>query len=138
MHYRALNNNTLKYTFPIPVIEELSDEFKGAKYFTKLDLHSGYHQVRMTIADIEKTAFKTHHSHFEFLVMPFGLIDAPSTFQAPMNDILGPYLRKFIMVFLDNILTYSASGSEHLRHVVLETFRQHKLALKNQSVYLLF
>jgi hypothetical protein len=106
--------------------------YEGAWFFTKIDLRSGYHQGRMHPDDVEKTAFRMHYRHFEFLVMPFRLTNAPTTFQSLMNTILKDYIQKFVLVFFDDILIYSSSWTEHLQHVkiVFEQMRAHSLFIK--------
>ena len=129
--YRALNKITVKNRYPLPKIEELLDRLRGAKYFTKIDLHSGYHQIRVRDEDIPKTAFVTRYGAFEFLVMPFGLCNAPATFQRIMNTILRDGLDRFVLVFLDDILIFSRTQEEHALHIrsVLERLRsEHFLA----------
>jgi hypothetical protein len=115
--YRQLNSLTVKGKYLLPVIDELLDELAGSKWFSKLDLKSGYHHIRLAPGEEHKTAFQTHNGHFEFKVMAFGLTGAPTTFQHAMNATLAPVLRKFAVVFFDDILVYSPSYEAHLVHL---------------------
>jgi hypothetical protein len=130
--YRKLNDMTIKNRFPMPVVEEILDELAGTQFFTSLDMTLGYHQIRMGASEEFKTAFKTHQGHYQFRVMPFGLTNALATFQCAMNLVLAPFLRKFVMVFIDDILIYSSTWHSHLEHLrlVFAALRDHKFYLK--------
>ena len=136
--YRALNKISIKNRYPLPHIDELLDQLHGTTIWTTLDCASGYHQVRMHEGSIAKTAFRTRYGSFEFLVLPFGLTNAPSTFMAWMHSILKPYLDKSVVVFLDDCLIMSRSPEEHLHHLeqVFRAFSEHKVLLKASKCHI--
>ncbi|KAK9075289.1 hypothetical protein SSX86_003612 [Deinandra increscens subsp. villosa] len=130
--YRELNKLTIKNRYPLPRIDDLFDQLQGSSYYSKIDLRSGYHQLRIHEDDVPKTAFRTRYGHYEFMVMPFGLTNAPAVFMDLMNRVCKPYLDKFVIVFIDDILIYSRSQEEHTHHLklILELLKNEKLYAK--------
>ncbi|GJS64629.1 putative reverse transcriptase domain-containing protein [Tanacetum coccineum] len=130
--YWELNKLTVKNRYPLPRIEDLFDQLQGSSIYSKIDLRSGYHQLRVRDEDIPKTAFRTRYGHYEFQVMPFGLTNAPSVFMDLMNRGCKPYLDKFVIVFIDDILIYSRNKEEHANHlrIILELLKKEKLYAK--------
>ena len=133
--YRALNKLTIKNRYPLPRIDDLLDQLFGSEYFSSLDLASGYHQIRINELDIDKTAFRTPFGHFQWKVMPFGLCNAPATFQNAMNKLFGSRIGKYVLVYMDDILVYSKNKQEHLKHLddVLSLLEQHGYYIKKSK-----
>ncbi|GJZ22287.1 putative reverse transcriptase domain-containing protein [Tanacetum coccineum] len=127
--YRELNKLTIKNRYPLPRIDDLFDQLQGSSVYSKIDLRSGYHQLRVRDEDIPKSAFRTRYEHYEFQVMSFGLTNAPAIFMDLMNRMCKPYLDKFVIVFIDDILIYSCNKEEHVNHlrIILELLKKEKL-----------
>lgn len=130
--YRQLNKVTIKNRYPLPRIDDLMDRLVGARIFNKIDLRSGYHQIKVKDEDIQKTAFRTRYGHYEYTVMPFGVTNAPGVFMESMNRIFHPYLDQFVVVFIDDILIYSKLEEEHVEHlrIVLQVLKEKRLYAK--------
>jgi hypothetical protein len=133
--FSYLNAPTLKNRYPLPIIDELLDELSGAVWFTSLDLRAGYHQIRMAEGEEHKTVFQTHQGHYEYKVMPYGLTGAPATFQNALNTIFAPLLRKYVLVFIDDILIYSKTLEEHQEHLqaMFQLLQDHQLKVKQSK-----
>ena len=138
--YRALNKLTVKNSYPLPRIDEILDDLSSARYFSVIDLRSGYHQMRIAESDIPKTAFNTKFGHFEFTVVPFGLTNAPAAFMSMMNNVVKEYIGKFVMAYLDDILIYSATWADHMKHLrkVLEKLRKTNYMQSSRSASLVY
>jgi len=134
--YRELNRVTIKNKYPLPRLDDLFDQLKEATVFSKIDLRSGYHQLKVKEADIPKTVIRMPYGHYEFLVMPFGVTNAPSVFMDLMNRVFHKYLDQFVVVFIDDILVYSTTHEEHEEHLktVLSILREKKLFPNSRSV----
>ena len=132
LDYRQLNRVTINNRYPLPRIVDLFDQLRGARVYSKIDLHTSYHQLRVREADIPKTTFRTRYGHFEFTMMLFGLTNAPTASMDLMHRVFQPYLDQFVVVFVDNILIYSQYEEEHKDHlrIVLQTLREHQLYTK--------
>ena len=130
--YRALNLQTVKNAYPLPRIDEMLDRIYNGRIFSSFDMTSGYYQVRVKPEDYEKTAFMTQYGQYEYKVVPFGLCNAPATFQALMHDLFRDHLDAFLVIFLDDLLAYSQNPREHVDHVrkIFEIIRENKLYLK--------
>jgi hypothetical protein len=130
--FRKLKKVTIKNKYHLPRIDDLFDQLKDARIFSKIDLRSGYHQVRIKYEDIKKTTFKTNYGHYEFTVVPFGLSNAPVVFMCLMNGVFREYLDEFVIIFLDDILVYYKTEEEHKKHLrmVLQVLREHQLFVK--------
>ncbi|GJV78884.1 putative reverse transcriptase domain-containing protein [Tanacetum coccineum] len=130
--YRELNKLTVKNSYPLPRIDDLLDQLQGSSVYSKIDLRSGYHQLRVRDEDVPKTAFRIRYGHYEFQVMLFGLTNAPAVFMDLMNYVCKPYLDKFVIKFIDDILIYSRNKEENANHlrIILELLKKEKLSAK--------
>lgn len=135
--YRKLNRVTIRNKYHLPHIDDLFDRLKGGSVFSKIDMRSGYHQLKVRESDVPKTAFRTTYGHYKFLVMPFGLTNVPTIFMDLMNRTFHPYLDQFVIVFIDDILVYSKNRDKHIEHlrIVLQILRERQLYVVHQVLW---